>query len=512
MSSVAENNKRIAKNTLFLYIRLLFNMAVSLYTSRVVLATLGADDFGLNAVVTSAITIFYFLNYSMAGATSRFLTFELGKGDVEKLKKTFSAALTIHIIIALIILVLGETIGLWYLENKMVIPEGRMTAARWVYQLSLISAMFSLTQVPYNASIISHEKMNAYAYIEIFQTCLKLGIVFLLVWGNFDKLILYAILTLCVTLVITFCYRIYCIKHFEECKYKYHWDKSIINPMLSFSGWDLLGNFGNTAKYNGINLILNLFFTATINAAYAIGHQVSSVVNRFAYSFLTAAQPQIIKYYAEGEIRKMQDLVNQTSKFSFLLLFMLCFPLMLEIDFTLNLWLKNVPEYTALLSILFMVIVLLESISNVLFRPIHATGNIKQMTIQTSVVYIMILLVAYLGFRFLHLPFYTPLLLTCIAMVIVIAIKLIITYKLIPEFSIREFIHRGVLSAFYVIIPAIIPVVFVWHSLEYGLLRFIFTITLSILLMIISTYYIGINKHQRKRISDYCLTKIRLKR
>jgi O-antigen/teichoic acid export membrane protein len=357
MSSVAENNKRIAKNTIYLYVRLLFNMAVSLYTSRVILATLGADDFGLNAVVTSVITIFFFLNYSMAGATSRFLTFELGKGDTEKLGKTFSAALTIHIIIALIILFLGETIGLWYLENKMVILESRMNAARWVYQLSLIAAMFSLTQAPYNASIIAHEKMNAYAYIDILQSCLKLGIVFLLAVGDFDKLIFYAVLTLCVTIVITIIYRVYGVRQFEECKYKFHRDKSIIYPMLSFSGWDLFGNFGNTAKYSGINLILNLFFTASVNAAYAIGHQISGVINRFAYSFLIASQPQIIKYYAEGNIAQMQGLVNQTSKFSFLLLFMLCFPVMLEIDFILNLWLGKVPEYTNISAILFMVII-----------------------------------------------------------------------------------------------------------------------------------------------------------
>jgi O-antigen/teichoic acid export membrane protein len=487
-------------------------MMVGLYTSRIILAILGADDFGLNAVVASVITIFYFLNFSMAGATSRFLTFELGKRDTDKLKKTFSAALTIHIIVAFVILILGETIGLWYLENKMVIHEGRLTAARWVYQLSLVSAMFSLTQVPYNASIIAHEKMNAYAYIEILQTCLKLGIVFLLAIGDFDKLIFYAFLTLCVSIAMTLCYRIYCIKQFTECKYRFHWDKSIIYPMLSFSGWDLFGNFGNTAKYNGINLIFNLFFAASINAAYAIGHQISGVINNFAYSFLIASQPQIIKYYAEGEIRQMQYLVNQTSKFSLLLLFMLCFPVMLEIDFILDLWLENVPEHTNILAVLFMAIILFESISNVLFRPIHATGNIKSMAIQTSIVYMLVLVVSYLSFRFLNMPFYFPLILTGVSMIVIIVIKLIITHKLIPDFSVNNFIRRGMLDAFYVIAPASLPALFLWSSLEDGLWKFASISIVSFLSMAISTYYIGISKQQRKQLLNYCLLKLKIQK
>jgi O-antigen/teichoic acid export membrane protein len=448
----------------------------------------------------------------MAGATSRFLTFEFGKGDTEKLKKTFSVALTIHIIIALIILLLGETIGLWYLENKMVIPESRMTAVYWVYQLSLVSAMFSLTQVPYNATIIAHERMNAYAYIDILQTCLKLGIVFLLIIGDYDKLILYAILTLLVTILITLCYRVYCIKQFTECRYKFQWDKSTVYPMLSFSVWDLFGNFGNTAKYSGINLILNLFFITSINAAYSIAHQVSNAVNKFAYSLLIASQSQIIKYYAEGNIKQMQDLVNQTSKFSSLLLFTLCFPVMLEIDFILNLWLENVPEHTNILTILFLIIILFESISNVLFRPIHATGNIKSMTLQTSIIYILVPIISDLGVRLFALPFYFPLLLTCISFIIIIAIKLIIIHRLIRQFSIIHFLNKGVLAVLYVIIPASLPVLFLYFSMQDSLLRLTLTITTSTLSMGICTYYIGFGKQMRRNILNSLLVKLKIQK
>ena len=315
MSDVSFNNKRIAKNTLFLYVRLLFAMAVGLYTSRVVLAVLGQDDYGLNSVVGSIVVMFYFLNTSMSGATSRFLTFELGRKDYDKMKNTFSAALTIHIVIAAIVVLLGETVGLWYLENKMVIPEGRMVAARWVYHLSLLGAVITITQVPYSATIIAREKMDVYAYIEIVKTLLQLGIVFLLVIMDFDKLILYAILTVCVSLVITLVYRGYCIARYPECRYKFHFDKTIVKPMLGFSGWNLYSNLARQAQGNGVNVILNLFWGTAINAAYGIAQQLSNTVYMFVCNFTLAVKPQIVKYYATGQLRDMEALMNSTTRY-----------------------------------------------------------------------------------------------------------------------------------------------------------------------------------------------------
>ena len=242
MTEISSNNKRIAKNTVMLYIRMGLGMVVSLYTSRVVLQTLEVEDYGIYGVVGGVVAMFSFLNSTMAGATSRFLTFEMGKGDKERLKDTFSSALIIHIGIALLVLILAETVGLWFLNNKLVIPEGRMGAAHWVFQFSVLGMFVGFTQVPYNATIIAHEKMDIYAYIELLHVFFKLGIVYLLVIGNFDKLILYALLTFVVNVIIAMIYRIYCIRHYEESKFRFIWKKDIFRPMLSFSGFNLFVN------------------------------------------------------------------------------------------------------------------------------------------------------------------------------------------------------------------------------------------------------------------------------
>lgn len=505
MTTVSENNKRIAKNTIYLYVRLLFSMAVSLYTSRVVLATLGANDFGLNSVVTSVITIFFFLNSSMAGATSRFLTFELGKNDLEKFKKVFSAALTIHIIIALIILILGETIGLWYLENKMVIPEGRMTAAHWVYQLSLVSAMITLTQVPYNASIIAHERMNVYAYIEILGTCLKLGIVYLLVIGNLDKLILYAILTLCVTIIMTLIYRAYCMKHFTECRYKFEWDRKILYPMLSFSGWDLYGIMGSSLKTNGINIVLNLFFTTVINAAFSVSMQVCNTVDRFSSNFLISVNPQIIKYYADGKIKEMENLVVNASRFSILLNFLFFFPLILEIDFILNLWLKEVPLYTNIFCQLFFIMIIINTLWKPLTSVIQATAKIKIISIVTGSLYLLIPVISYVIFKLGNRTVYVPLLVALVIYVIVFIVNLRIVHHLVPEFSIFLLIKKAILENLIIIIASGILPVIVRFSLDSEWLRIILIIILTFTIMALTTYYFALSKSMKEKIKHRLL-------
>ena len=269
-NQTSENNKRIAKNTIMLYLRMFLTMVVGLYTSRVVLQTLGVEDYGIYGVVGGIVAMMGFLNASMSGATSRFLTFELGRGDKERLSKTFSSALVVHIIIAVIVFVVAETVGLWFLCYKLVIPENRMVAAHWVYQLSILSSMITITQVPYNSSIIAHEKMDVYAYVEILNVTLKLLIVYLLVIGNFDKLILYAILMFAVSVIIMMVYRIYCLRRFEECKFRLFLDKDYLKPLLSFSGWDLYGNTDFSVRQQGANFLLNMFYGVVLNAAYNI--------------------------------------------------------------------------------------------------------------------------------------------------------------------------------------------------------------------------------------------------
>lgn len=510
MDSVTTNNKRIAKNTLYLYIRLLFAMAVGLYTSRIILAALGNEDYGLYSVVGSIVVIFYFLNTSMAGATSRFLTFELGKGNSDKLKKTFSAALTIHIFIAIVILLLGETIGLWYLENKMIIPEGRLTAARWVYQLSLLGAIITITQVPYSATIIAHEKMNIYAYIEITKTVLQLIIAFPLIIWNSDKLILYSILTTCVSIVITILYRWYCIMHYPECKYKYHLDKKLIKPMMSFSGWNLYTDFAYQAQNNGINIILNLFFGTIVNAAYSIGLQLSRVVYSFISSFTLAVKPQIIKYYSIGQIKEMESLMNSATKYSFLLLYTLALPVIMNTDFILKLWLKQPPEYSITYCRLFLIMMMLNILWINLTYATQATNKIKIASIITGTLYILIPIISYIIFKFYIEMIYIPMYIAIVIYIFVIAARLYIVKKLIPQISISKYCIKVILlSIFTCIIGSVIPVI-VYFCINSDWPQLIFTCIASVISMTLSTYYFATEKSFRQKIIIYILNKLHI--
>lgn len=512
MSDVSANNKRIAKNTLFLYIRLVLAMAVGLYTSRIVFTVLGNHDFGLNSVVGSIVVMFYFLNNSMAGATSRFLTFELGKQNYDKLKETFSAALTIHIVIAAIVVLLGETVGLWYLENKIVIPEGRMIAARWVYHLSLLSAVITITQVPYSATIISHEKMNVYAYIEIVKTLFQLGIVFLLMIGNMDKLILYAILTVCVSIAITLIYRGYCIVHYPECRYEFHVDKEIIKPMLGFSGWNLYANLARQAQGSGVNIILNLFFGTVINAAYGIGYQLSMVVYSFIGNFTLAVKPQIIKYYSTGRICEMESLMNSSTRYSFLLLFTLAMPVIMETDFILKFWLKNPPEHSVMFCRLFFVILLLEILYLNLTYAIQATNRMRLASIITGTLFLLIPLISYivliLGVRLFFLPLWIAI---CIYVLVIIT-RLFIAKRLIPQISVSRYCKKVLLlSALVSLVGSFLPF-FVYYCMSESWLRLILTCIASVISMAVATYYLAMGKLIRERTRTLVLSKLHLDR
>lgn len=510
MSDVSVNNKRIAKNTLFLYVRLLFAMVVGLYTSKVILAMLGQDDFGLNNVVGSIVVMFYFLNNAMSGATSRFLTFEQGKQDYAKLKKTFSAALTIHIVIAAIVVILGETVGLWYLENKMVIPEGRMIAARWVYHLSILSAVITITQVPYSAAIIAREKMDVYAYIEIVKTLLQLGIVFLLKIGNTDKLILYAILTVCVSLAITLIYRRYCIACYAECRYDFHTDKEIIKPMLIFSGWNLYSNLSRQVQGNGINVILNLFFGTAINAAYGIGYQLSNAVYSFIMNFTLATKPQIIKYYSVGQISEMESLMNSSTRYSFFMLFTLAIPVIMEIDFILAIWLETVPKYTAVFGKLFLVMMLLELFHLNLNYVIQATNRMKTASFISGTLYILIPIISYISLKLGTQQIYLPMLIAIVIYVLVIIARLFIAKKLIPQLSVLRYCKNVLFLAIITsAIGAILPLCVHCYMNE-GWLRLILTCVVSVVSMAVATYCFGMGTVMRLKVKTVVLKKLRL--
>ena len=397
--NITANNKRIAKNTLMLYIRMLFMMGVSLFTSRVILETLGIEDFGIYSVVGGIITMFAFINGGMVSATQRFITFEIGKGDMEKLKSVFSTSLQIHALISLIIIILGETVGFWFLYEKMVIPESRMNAAMWVYQCSIIACVVNIMSIPYNADIVAHEKMSAFAYISIVEVSLKLIIVYLLLLSSWDKLIIYAILLLLVQVSTRFVYSHYCHKHFEETRYKHQINKTLLFEMTSFAGWSFWGSISVVLYTQGLNMLLNVFFGPVVNAARGIAVQVQSAVQQFTTNFQMALNPQITKNYAVGDLSQMHSLMFRSARFSFFLLFFLTLPLLIETNFVLTIWLKNVPENTVVFTQLMIAISLIYTIANPCVVANQATGKVKVYQAVVGGILLLIVPVSYVALK-----------------------------------------------------------------------------------------------------------------
>ena len=373
----SDNNKRIAKNTLFLYVRMLLIMAVTLYTSRVVLKTLGVEDFGIYNVVGGIVAMLGILNGAMSVSTQRYLTFELGKKNMVRLNQVFSTCFLIYILLSGVFFVLAETVGLWFLNNKLVIPEERMAAANWVYQFSIISCIITLMANPYNAVLIAREKMNIYAYISIIEVVLKLVIVYLLLVIPFDRLIVYGGLFLAMSIVVTMIYCIYCIRNYGESRFQYYWDKPLFMQLMSYSGWNLFGSLSALVKGQGLNILLNMFFSPAVNASRGIAYQINNAITQFFTNFYTAVRPQITKYYAQGDLGNMFKLVFRSSKFSFYLIFLLSLPIIIEAPYVIQLWLGQLPEYVVPFTRVIVLISAIDSMSTPLMTTCHATGRIK---------------------------------------------------------------------------------------------------------------------------------------
>lgn len=393
------DNKRIAKNTIYLYFRMILMMLVSLYTLRVILEQLGTDDFGIYNAVGGIVVFLSFLNSALATGSSRFLTFELGIGDRNKLKRTFSSLLTAHIGLALIIVFLAETIGLWFLYNKMIIPQDRFDAAIFVFHISVVTSVLTITQVPYNASIISHERMEVYAYTSIFEVVAKLGICYFLNVGDFDKLKLYAILMFFVQAGLILFNRYYCTRHFSETKYQFLCDKTVLKPILYFSGWNLFADGTTALSKQGILILLNMFFLPSVVSARAISLQVNSAVCQLVNNFRTAVNPQIVKLYAVKDYEGSKKLLLLSTKVSYYLMLLISIPLLMMTESLLGLWLgDNVPKYSAIFLQLAIVQSLFQVFDRSFYIPLYAKGQLKENTILT-------LLFDFLPFPIIYLLF-----------------------------------------------------------------------------------------------------------
>lgn len=393
------SNKTIAKNTIFLYIRMLVIMVVTLYTSRVILQALGIDDYGLYQTVGGVVGFLAFISNALAGATSRFITFALGKGNAEELKNTFATTLTSHLIIGLFIVLVAETIGLWYVYNKMVIPEERFAAAIIVYQISILTAFITIIQVPYYAEVIAHEKMSVFAYVGIVEAVGKLGIVYLLSIGSIDKLVLYAILLFIVQFGIFGFYVLYSRQNFEESEFRLSFDKTLFGQIFSFSGWSLFANGAIALSNQGILLLLNLFFAPAVVTARSISLQVNNVANQFVTNFRTAANPQIVKKYAAGDTEGSKELLLESTRFSYYLMLLIAVPLIFLSDPLLSIWLIEVPQYT----VVFLQIVIIQSLFQVFdtsfYTALYAKGRIRENALISPLVVFVCFPMVYLLFK-----------------------------------------------------------------------------------------------------------------
>lgn len=378
MSQNSDKDKRIAKNTLLLYFRMIFIMLITLYTSRVVLSTLGVEDYGIYNVVGGVVATFSVISGSLSASISRFLTYELGRQNKERLTTVFSTSVNIQICLSAIIVILAETVGLWFLNEKMNISPERMTAANWVYQCSIITFIINLISVPYNATIIAHERMAAFAYVSILEVVLKLLVVYLLAMSPMDQLQFYAILIMLVALIVRIVYQVYCTRNFDECRYHFVFDSSILKQMSAFAGWNFIGASAGVLRTQGVNVVINLFYGATINAARGISVQINTAVTSFANNFMTALNPQIMKSYAIGDFDYMNKLIFKGARLAFYMLLLLSLPIIIEAETILKIWLKEVPDHSVEFVQLILLFALCEAISGPLITAMLATGDIKR--------------------------------------------------------------------------------------------------------------------------------------
>lgn len=498
MSQTAENNKRIAKNTLLLYFRMLLMMFVTLFTSRVVLDKLGIIDYGIYNVVGGIVAMLGFLNGSMSNAVQRYLSFEIGKNNKEGVNKIFNVSLIAHAGIAFIVFIVLEIFGVWYLNVYMNIPLNRLEAANWVLQCSIFTTLFSIIQVPYNAIIIAKEQMGIYAYISILEAILKLLIVYLLSIGQFDRLKLYSVLIMIVTIGILMVYRIYCIKKYQEVKFKFIKDWLLLKQLVSFASWNMLGELAWVFTGQGVNIILNSFFGPAINAARGLADQVNGTVLRFVSNFQTAVNPQLIKTYAMDELEEMKKLLYRSTRFSYYLLLALSLPLIIEMDYVLHLWLKEVPEYATVFCQLILICSLVSTISNLLAQVARAYGKIRLYQTIVSIVLFLNFPVSYIVLKLGFSPVST-IIVNIAIQTILIFVRLKLTEKMIGM-SVAQF-SKNVLSpiigvsAVSIIIPTVIS-----HYMNDSLIDFMLICFISVINVSLVSFYIGMNHNERQYV------------
>ncbi len=499
-SEISSNNKRILRNTGYLYIQQVLVLFVSLYTVRVVLRTLGVEDYGIYNVVGGVVSMFGFLQGMLVGAVQRFFAFEIGRNNYERLNQYFNTSLWCFAIIAIIVVLLAETAGLWFVNTQLVIPDNRIQAAHWVYHLSVLSFVFNLMMTPFNSIIIARERMKIYAFVGMADVILKLQIVFALTLFSFDKLQLYAILLCLLSLIHALFYVIYSRVKFSETRITGYCNRGMMKEVMSYSGWSLFGSLSSVVRSQGLNILINMFFNPVVNAARGIAYQVNSVVNMFVTNFSTAFRPQITKQYAAGEHDIMIQLVFRSTRMCYYLVLFFFVPITLETHYILQFWLGNVPEYTVVFVRLVLLIALVESIGNPIMATIQATGNIKWYQIIVGSLLLFNLPISYVLLRLGYPPQSTMVAGVVIALVSHFA-RILFMRKQVGM-SIRAYIKEPLLAILIVSLSSIVIPSILHITLQEGLLRFLFVGVTSVLFSTLSMFYLGFTKSERIVLRD----------
>lgn len=500
------DNKRIAKNSLFLSFRMLLTMCIGLYTSRVVLNTLGVEDYGIYNVVGGIVLMFSFLQNSLGEGVQRFLAYAIGKKDDLEINRIFSMSIVIHIVIAILVLIISETVGLWFLLNKIVVPDGRMVSAMWVYQCSVLAALFSIIRVPYNSLIITQERMSAFAYFSIIEVTLKLLIVYLLCVIEIDKLILYSILVLIVHILIFFCYILYCKHEFLVIRFRMVSNRMSYMPLLTFSCWTLNGVFAMICSTQGINLLLNMFFGPAVNAARGIGVQVQSLVISFCDNFQMATKPQLIKLYAGSQFDEMKKLIIWSSKFAFYLMLMLSFPIIINIGTILKWWLGIVPQYTSVIVAILLISSMLRTLAFSINVSAHATGNIKRFQLWEGSVLLLVLPIAYFLLVFFNVG---PIVVMSVYFFIELLAQIIRVWIVLPMISMpyKMYIVKVIFPIFMVSILLLLPI---WGYIQLDLEKTVIVVIVSSLMCFVyvcmSVYFVGCDRNEKEILHSYLHT------
>lgn len=507
MGENTDKTRRIAKNTLMLYVRMLFLMLVGLYTSRVVLGALGEDDFGIYNVVGGVVAMFTIVSGSLTSAVSRFITFEMGKGEGAKLNKVYSTAVTIQLVLAAIVIAIAEPVGLWFINNEMTIDPARIPAARLVLQFTLLSFVINLMSVPQMATITAHERMSAYAYIGVMDGLLRLGVAFLIMKSPVDRLVYYAALMSGVVLSVRLAYGIYCRKHFEECRYRPVMGRKLIKEMFSFAGWNFIGVSAGVLRDQGGNILVNLFAGTAVNAARGVAFQLNGAIQGFVTNFMTAVNPQITKSYASGDLDYIFSLVRKSSRMSFYLLFVLSLPVLFNTEYLLGLWLKEVPEHSVLFVQLFIVFALSESLSNPLITTQLATGRIRNYQLVVGGLMLLNIPVSYVLLKIGFAPEITVVVSIVLSQVCLFA-RLVMLKRMIG-FPVADFIKRVYLNVVVVLVSALVLPVAATLFIPDSFWGFVADVCLCVLSASVSIMYIGCSSAERKEIVSMIASRFR---